>query len=818
MFRLATGLFLLVFTCSWVPAALAMPAAGDGVVSESTGSARWQIPIEVPPGPGGFEPNVSLHYSSRAGDGPFGVGWQLSVGEVRCSTRFGVPDYGDCPRYEYNGQLLTESATAGRYHPFVETFEKIEYDSGADAWTVTAPNGVVSRYGTGANSRIEAGPGVAARWLLAEMQDPFGNQVFVTYDREAPGTAYHVYPAKITYGPTATSASGHREVRFVYEARPDPIRDFQGGVERAIDERLREIQVVSPFNSVAARHVFGYDAPGYTTTRSRLAWHQVFGSDCDDLQTDPTQLQCSSLPLETFDYTDPNDALTSSEASQWEQTGHNVILGVYYPYQDHVPAGTGSQVPSYVGDINGDGLVDVLQRTVGDAVLLNTGSGFAYDSAWSAASDDLARTQVMVPRMQVEQALGGDPAIEEWWWYGICAATLATVPLEPYAATQNRNQFPAAMIDTGWEGDVPTTTITPHPKTFLADVDSDGLADIVVSVHLSGVHITVDCETGDPLPQPWQYVEGETITSVFRNTGDPTTGWVLDPDLAEGLPPLGELAFEGAHFVERQAPRDPLGEPSYACRARGLGGWFGAIDDEVCFNLIDFDPRFVDLNGDGFVDLIALERVDPKRLWFNYSDLEYGPVHSDQMTSVVSRAWIQTPNPAAGTPRWERAPEFDLPPIPLGSPGGGYGYSTHSRIAMQDKRLIPGGASPWHYPVIYQGDTGVRLADLNRDGLTDVVWKRYYLNGSSPPDGGVLINKGRGTGASSAWCASYDECDWASQYVPPGDETGFIRYGVPSSTSVGMLADVNGDGWSDLVQLDIFGQLVSELSVGAWLY
>jgi len=92
--------------------AVAMPAPGErgigGVgVSENTGEARLRIQIEVPPGSGGLEPNLALHYSSHQGDGPYGVGWDFNLGEVRCSQRFGVPnyEYESCERFEWNGQL-----------------------------------------------------------------------------------------------------------------------------------------------------------------------------------------------------------------------------------------------------------------------------------------------------------------------------------------------------------------------------------------------------------------------------------------------------------------------------------------------------------------------------------------------------------------------------------------------------------------------------------------------------------------------------------------------------------------------------------------
>lgn len=60
-----------------------------------TGTANLAVPIATSPGRGGFGPELTLQYSSGNGNGPFGLGWGLSIPLVSRKTEKGLPRYQD---------------------------------------------------------------------------------------------------------------------------------------------------------------------------------------------------------------------------------------------------------------------------------------------------------------------------------------------------------------------------------------------------------------------------------------------------------------------------------------------------------------------------------------------------------------------------------------------------------------------------------------------------------------------------------------------------------------------------------------------------
>src|SRR6266581_5048003 len=60
-----------------------------------TGTGNFTVPLALPGGRNGFQPQLSLVYSTGNGNGPFGHGWNLTIPGISRKTSKGIPVYDD---------------------------------------------------------------------------------------------------------------------------------------------------------------------------------------------------------------------------------------------------------------------------------------------------------------------------------------------------------------------------------------------------------------------------------------------------------------------------------------------------------------------------------------------------------------------------------------------------------------------------------------------------------------------------------------------------------------------------------------------------
>ena len=232
-----------------------------------TGTSSLIIPIFTTPGRAGFYPKLALSYDSAAGNGAFGIGWNLSIPSVTRKTDKGLPRYQDAgssdifllseaedlvPSFILQDNTwvpeIVQSTENGitysiqRYRPRIESaFARIErwqsQQMGETHWRSTTKDNITSIYGKDATSRI-ADPADASRvfkWLLEESYDDKGNYIVYEYKLEnrdnidptlpqeknrlaSPTGFAQIYPKRIKYGNQTPSqqASWLFEVVFDY--------------------------------------------------------------------------------------------------------------------------------------------------------------------------------------------------------------------------------------------------------------------------------------------------------------------------------------------------------------------------------------------------------------------------------------------------------------------------------------------------------------------------------------------------------------------------------------------------------------------------
>jgi Salmonella virulence plasmid 65kDa B protein/Insecticide toxin TcdB middle/N-terminal region/Insecticide toxin TcdB middle/C-terminal region len=164
---------------------------------------------------------LNLSYDSGSGNGPFGIGWNLSLPAITRKTDKGLPRYQDAqesdvfilsgaedlvPAFKINpdGTLILDSQgrpiadeeqrddyAVTRYRPRIEgLFARIERwtrSSDGDAhWRSITKDNILTVYGSGTESRIAdpTSPDRVFSWLICQSFDDKGNAIAYTYAAE----------------------------------------------------------------------------------------------------------------------------------------------------------------------------------------------------------------------------------------------------------------------------------------------------------------------------------------------------------------------------------------------------------------------------------------------------------------------------------------------------------------------------------------------------------------------------------------------------------------------------------------------------------
>jgi len=228
------------------------------------GAATYSIPIDVPPGVNGLNPNIALVYSSMGGPGVAGYGWQISG--ISAITRTSQTFYQDGQsfgvnldsndRFALDGQrLVATSGTYGsdgsQYRTENDIFTRVTAigvsGSGPARFRTETKSGNIFEYGNTPDA-VQKLTGItsAISWYVNSVSDLFGNKINYTYLNQDGA----VYPAIIDYGPNRIS--------FYYKARTDATNSYFKGLK--IQQNLLLDKVEVSYNSAILKtYQFNYN-------------------------------------------------------------------------------------------------------------------------------------------------------------------------------------------------------------------------------------------------------------------------------------------------------------------------------------------------------------------------------------------------------------------------------------------------------------------------------------------------------------------------------------------------------------------------------
>jgi chitodextrinase len=435
------------------------------------GEGTYSIGIQIPPGIAGVEPSLSLTYSSDSGSGRLGVDWNLGgTSEIyRCPQTIAQDGVVRAVSLDANDRFCLDGARlvvvsgaygseGSEYRTEIDGFTKIISHtsvgngpavSNGPAWfEVWTKAGQYETYGNSVDSRVVAvgvSPATVRVWALNRVQDAVSNYMTYTYTQDTVNGDY--YPSQINYtGNTAQAQAPTNQISFVWATRPDAVTVYQAGAKIRGLVRLTDIKTYVGSGATPVRDYQLAYSTSATTGRSEITGI----TEC------PASGAC--LPATTFTWANHVKGMTDKGAA---------ITGKYGNFE------TSGRI--FMADVNGDGIADVVLGP--DAagnwyVMLGTGTGFVDQGAWITGVD--------------AEWVNGADGIRVM---DVNGDGLADIEMGPDA---NGNWF--VLLSTGhsfvdggkWATGKYANWTGARARIYTIDVNGDGLEDLVLGPDASG--------------------------------------------------------------------------------------------------------------------------------------------------------------------------------------------------------------------------------------------------------------------------------------------------------------------------------------------
>ncbi|MBL4763347.1 MAG: hypothetical protein JKY93_11710, partial [Gammaproteobacteria bacterium] len=242
-----------------------------GQLSIDQGSASYSVPISVPPGVAGMQPELSFNYTSQGGNGLLGMGWSLG-GQSQVSrcpktqAQDGVRGrvyYDQRDRFCLDGQRLiavngSYGAAGTEYRTELDSHSRIisygQAGSGPEKFKVWTKAGQTIEFAYTADSSLDAvtsltvQAGTVLAWYSNRIRDAVGNPLDFVYHKDT--LAGEHWLEKITYT--------INQVLFNYEDRQDKRAGHYRGSRTQQHQRLSSVEVWAG-NDKVSQYDLGYN-------------------------------------------------------------------------------------------------------------------------------------------------------------------------------------------------------------------------------------------------------------------------------------------------------------------------------------------------------------------------------------------------------------------------------------------------------------------------------------------------------------------------------------------------------------------------------
>ena len=372
---------------------------------DETGSAAYNVPLNIPSGIAGVQPELGFSYNSNGGDGLMGRGWNFygASSISRCPKNMtqdneqGNVSYSANDRLCLNGQRLVTWGnqtnktlsnnnywSAGKYHTEIDNFSIVtahgNTSQGPTAFTVETKSGEIHYYGlaSSVNSNDSMGQSMsiglkvyggasessgdafinvgssnlAKTWALKAIKDVKGNYIVFRYHEDSAKGEH--YLKEVHYTGRTDGKSPFARVVLNYTDNPKLFVGWAAGSPVTMSKLLASVTVFQD-HEVYRHYALNYFTSSVLEEKNYLETIQ----ECTDIH------KYNCLPGTTFGWQKPVEKSTSYVWRTEPETGYRyqkAITENFTPFSAYSTTKGESDNRNYnhIIDLNGDGYSDIV--------------------------------------------------------------------------------------------------------------------------------------------------------------------------------------------------------------------------------------------------------------------------------------------------------------------------------------------------------------------------------------------------------------------------------------------------------------------------